>query len=47
VDVAESTAWLVGDLALDDPGHHGTPEERQQALIAGYHDLRACWSYVA
>jgi len=46
-NVAEVTAWLVGDNAIDSPGHHGTPEERQEAFTAGYGALSSCWSYTA
>ncbi|MEV7419593.1 neutral zinc metallopeptidase [Streptomyces sp. NPDC089919] len=26
----------IGDYQATDPGHHGTPQERQQALLTGY-----------
>jgi hypothetical protein len=46
-NVATSTAWLVGDYAVNDPGHHGTPQERQQAFTNGVQSLSSCWSYTA
>ena len=45
VDIAQNTAWLVGDYAFDNPGHHGTPQERQQAFMNGYHGLSSCNAY--
>ena len=44
VEEAQVTAWLVGDYAFDDPGHHGTPSERQAAFTNGYDDLSSCQS---
>ena len=35
LDHAQVTAWLVGDYAFDDPGHHGTPRQRVNAFMAG------------
>jgi hypothetical protein len=40
---AKVTAWLVGDYAFDDPGHHGTPRQRTAAFTAGYDDLESCF----
>jgi predicted metalloprotease len=46
LDHAQVTAWLVGDYAFDDPGHHGTPRERVGAFMAGYDDLGRCRAYL-
>ena len=47
VEEAQVTAWLVGDYAFDDPGHHGTPSERQAAFTNGYNDLSSCQQYLS
>ena len=47
LDHAQVTAWLVGDYAFDDPGHHGTPRQRVNAFMAGYDSLGSCRSYLA
>jgi predicted metalloprotease len=46
LEEAEVTAWLVGDYAFDDPGHHGTPHQRAAAFTAGYEDLESCFGYL-
>lgn len=46
VEEAQVTAWLVGDYAFDDPGHHGTPAERRDAFTAGYESLGSCRHYL-
>jgi predicted metalloprotease len=46
VERALATAWLVGDYAVHDPGHHGTPEQRHDALMTGYEDLSGCRAYL-
>jgi predicted metalloprotease len=37
-DIAEAldAAALVGEYEFDDPNHHGTPAERQNAFMTGY-----------
>ncbi len=47
VDTAKATAWLVGDYAFDNPGHHGTPAQREQAFSDGYQDLSSCQAYLS
>jgi len=46
VERALATAWLVGDYAVHDPGHHGTPEQRRDALTTGYENLSGCQAYL-
>jgi predicted metalloprotease len=46
LEEAKVTAWLVGDYAFDDPGHHGTPRQRAAAFTAGYDDLESCFGYL-
>ena len=36
LEEALSTTLAVGDFEFDDPQHHGTPEERRTAWLAGY-----------
>jgi predicted metalloprotease len=36
VDEAVNTAYAVGDFDLTNPQHHGTPDERARAWVAGY-----------
>lgn len=45
--VAQVTAWLVGDYAFDNPGHHGTPKQRRAAFANGFRDLGSCRRYLA
>lgn len=44
VQEALDAALAVGDFNRDDPGHHGTPEQRRGAWYAGFEsgDPRAC-----
>jgi predicted metalloprotease len=46
LDEARVTAWLVGDYAFDNPGHHGTPEQRAEAFLDGYESLRSCRTWL-
>ena len=36
IEEAAQTALDVGDYAIDDPTHHGTPDQRSQAFLTGY-----------
>jgi predicted metalloprotease len=38
VQEAVKTAYAVGDFDFTNPQHHGTPTERQNAWLKGYHD---------
>ncbi|MNU22764.1 hypothetical protein D3C71_110640 [compost metagenome] len=31
-----SSFYAIGDYSFNDPGHHGTPEQRRSCLMAGY-----------
>ena len=44
LDEALNAALAVGDFKLDDPGHHGTPEQRREAWMSGFEsgDPAAC-----
>ena len=48
VQEALDAALAVGDFDADNPGHHGTPEQREQAWNAGFEsgDPGACNTYV-
>lgn len=35
-ELARESFYLRGDTAFQDPGHHGTPDERTAALTAGF-----------
>ena len=37
---ALDAALAVGDFDAGNPGHHGTPEEREQAWSAGFESAR-------
>ena len=43
-----STTLAVGDFDTFDPGHHGTPEQRREAMLLGYNtgDLSQCNAYL-
>ena len=44
---AQVTAWLVGDYAFDNPGHHGTPRQRARRLHRpATTALSSCRSYL-
>ena len=49
VDEALDAALAVGDFETNDPGHHGTPEQREEAWKTGFQsgDPQACMSYLA
>lgn len=36
IEEAIQTAMLTGDYEFNDPGHHGTPEQRSKAFMTGY-----------
>jgi uncharacterized protein len=44
LDEALNAALAVGDFKTDDPGHHGTPEQRREAWTTGFEsgDPAAC-----
>jgi predicted metalloprotease len=48
VEEAIGTALAVGDFDFDDANHHGTPQERRDAWLAGYRtgDPAECRRYV-
>jgi predicted metalloprotease len=48
VQEALDAALAVGDFATDSPGHHGTPEQREQAWQTGFQsgDPSACNTYL-
>jgi uncharacterized protein len=48
VQEALDAALAVGDFATDSPGHHGTPEQREQAWNTGFQDgdPSACNTYL-
>lgn len=48
VQEALDAALAVGDFNAEDPGHHGTPEEREQAWSTGFEagDPQACNAYL-
>lgn len=48
VEEAIATAALLGDYAFENPGHHGTPQERTDAWLLGYNtgNPAECNSYV-
>jgi predicted metalloprotease len=47
VEEAISTVMAVGDFDLNNPQHHGTPEQRRAAWLAGYEtgDPSRCGTY--
>jgi uncharacterized protein len=49
VDEALNAALAVGDFAADNPGHHGTPEQREEAWTTGFEsgDPSACNTYMS
>lgn len=49
VQEALDAALAVGDFNTGDPGHHGTPEEREQAWNAGFEsgDPSSCSDYLS
>jgi uncharacterized protein len=49
VQEALDAALAVGDFATDNPGHHGTPEQREQAWSTGFKsgDPSTCNSYLS
>jgi hypothetical protein len=48
VQEAQRTAYAVGDFDLNNPQHHGTPEERLNAWVLGFErgDPAACRQFV-
>src|SRR3954447_19169545 len=48
IDEALNAALAVGDFDTTNPGHHGTPEQREEAWTRGFEggDPSACSSYV-
>jgi len=48
VQEALDAALAVGDFATDSPGHHGTPEQREEAWNTGFQngDPSACNGYL-
>jgi predicted metalloprotease len=48
VQEALDAALAVGDFATDSPGHHGTPEQREEAWNTGFQsgDPSACNTYL-
>lgn len=48
IDEAVAAADLLGDYAFDDPDHHGTPDQRADALRRGYRsgDPAGCEIYL-
>ena len=48
VQEALGAALAVGDFATDSPGHHGTPQQREDAWNTGFQDgdPSACNSYL-
>jgi uncharacterized protein len=49
VQEALDAALAVGDFATDSPGHHGTPEQREEAWNTGFQsgDPATCNSYLS
>jgi predicted metalloprotease len=49
LEEALDAALAVGDFNADDPGHHGTPQERRAAWSAGFEsgDPGSCQAYLA
>ena|ERR1700742_2805784 len=49
VQEALNAALAVGDFNADNPGHHGTPEQRQEAWSTGFQsgDPSACNTYLS
>jgi uncharacterized protein len=46
VESVRTAAWLVGDEAFDNPSHHGTPQQRLDAVDAGIDSLSNCSTYL-
>lgn len=48
VDEALNAALAVGDFNADDPGHHGTPQQRAEAWSTGFDsgDPQSCADYL-
>ena len=48
IEEASNAARAVGDFDVDNEQHHGTPEERQRALLAGFEtgEPRSCDQYL-
>jgi uncharacterized protein len=48
IDEARNAALAVGDFDTENPGHHGTPEQREQAWSTGFDagDPGACDTYL-
>ena len=48
VDEALNAALAVGDFDTSNPGHHGTPDQREEAWTKGFQsgDPQACMSYL-
>jgi len=49
VQEALDAALAVGDFDAADPGHHGTPEQREQAWYSGFQsgDPETCNQYLS
>jgi predicted metalloprotease len=49
VDEALNAALAVGDFDTSNPGHHGTPDQREEAWTKGFQsgDPQACMSYLS